>query len=187
VEKAWLSFFSTEFWVFIAGFYAFIFLQLFSSETIKFLYILEHELLHVLASILLFKPVVGLNINIFKGGHVKIRGESIFIALTPYIIPLFATIFFLSQYIIQHRFFIVLAFLFGAAEAFYLFRLKSDVHFNQSDFQFSGKFLSILTLINLNLIIQPTFLILFFKNFSFYTKTISGTFHLLQKFIGLLL
>lgn len=161
---------TTPFWVFVAGFYTFVFIQLFSGETIKFLYILEHELTHIVISILLFKPVVGMNISIFKGGHVKIRGESTLIALAPYILPLFSLWFFIMKYFIVQKFFMFIAFLFGISEGFFFFRLKSDIHLQQTDFEYAGKIPSLWTILNINMLFHPILLILFFQSGSVLNK-----------------
>ncbi|GAB4173237.1 MAG: hypothetical protein Kow00108_08010 [Calditrichia bacterium] len=149
-----------EFYILVAGFYGFLLLQLFSKETIQFFYIFEHELTHIVTSLVLFKPVVGMNINIFKGGHVKIRGESAFIALSPYVLPLFALFIYLLHYLMIPAVQLVLTFFLGFFLGFYLLRLKMDIHSNQSDFEYVGFFLSIITIINVNL---------FFLSFMIYT------------------
>lgn len=153
---------------FFSGWILFMVLRLLGGETLLFFYIFEHEFSHVLASLLMFKPVVGLNVNIFRGGHVKIRGESIFIALAPYIFPLFATLIFGLRWIVQNRFLPALTVLFGFAVLFYLFRLRTDIHLNQTDFRYAGRFLSVMIIVITNGLFLPLLILTFFGRFDLF-------------------
>ncbi len=109
-------------------------------------YVFGHELTHAIATWISGGKVKHFHVS-KKGGHVKVSKTNAFIALAPYIIPLYAFLLLLAVFTVNHFYPLkpywqwVLWFLggtFGFHTALTAYALKMD----QPDLKTSGKFLS---------------------------------------------
>lgn len=71
-------------WIILAG------SKLFTTSLV-YLYVLGHELTHALAVILSFGKISGFRVAL-EGGHIQTNKNNLFIALSPYFIPLWAIV-----------------------------------------------------------------------------------------------
>lgn len=110
------------------------------------LYVVGHELTHAVTGVL-----SGARIHSFKahsdGGEVRLSKSNAFIALSPYVVPLYAALLVLIFAIVQRwwpdpRLFQAFQFLLGAALAFHLSLTVSAIHKRQTDLKVLGFFLS---------------------------------------------
>jgi len=145
------------------------------------LYVFGHELTHAITGLL-----SGAKIHSFRahshGGEVHLSKSNIFVALSPYIFPLYALLliilyavlkFFWSRLEITFAF----QFLMGFLLAFHLLLTFSALHGRQSDLKFAGFFLSGVLITLGNTLILGLFCVgLFSKTptFSQYTAAIIG-------------
>ena len=179
--------FDERIWYFLGGIFIFIIVNLFSEKTINFFMLLEHEFTHLLGALITFNSVVAMNINLKKGGYVKIEGGNSFIAILPYVLPLASFIFVFLKYIIIAPYVKIVILLLGFFECFYLFRLLKEIHPGQTDFKVVGMFYSFVTIINLNAIIQGFILVLTFNNTDRYISIASNTVMQVKSYIYVLL
>lgn len=80
----WYTLLGAAAWVILAG------SKLFTTSFV-YLYVLGHELTHALAVILSFGKISGFRVAL-EGGHVQTNKNNLFIALSPYFIPLWAVV-----------------------------------------------------------------------------------------------
>ncbi len=146
--------------LFIGGAILFLIINLFSEKTVKFFMILEHEFTHLIAALLTFNKIHALNINLKKGGYVKIEGSNFFIAIAPYVFPLTMLIFIGLKFVVIEPLGKPVYLMIGLFELFYIFRLMGEIHSGQTDFQIIGKIYSFISVINFNILVQSYLLII---------------------------
>ncbi len=110
------------------------------------LYVVGHELTHAISSLM-----SGAQVHSFKatskGGEVRLSKSNVFIALSPYIVPIYA-ILIIAIYALTNVFYPrpeitwAFRFLLGSALAFHLSLTFSAFHKHQSDLKVVGFFLS---------------------------------------------
>lgn len=145
------------------------------------LYVFGHELTHVVSGLL-----SGAKIHSFKakssGGEVRLSKSNAFIALSPYVVPLYAVLI-LGLYALTRRWwnppYLTPAFqvIMGAAVAFHISLTISAIHKHQPDLKVLGFFLSgVLILVGNGLIIGVLGISLFSRTpaFSFYLRGLSA-------------
>jgi hypothetical protein len=125
------------------------------------LYVLGHEFTHVLSG-----WMSGAKVHSFKakssGGEVRLSKSNAFIALSPYIVPLYALLF-AGLYALTRHFWeppqlrAVFEFLLGAAVAFHVSLTVSAVHKHQPDLKVLGHFLSAILIVLGNVLIFALF------------------------------
>ena len=143
------------------GVYAAGVLTYFVSERLitkpMWLYVFGHELTHALTGVL-----SGAKIHSFKakssGGEVHLSKSNAFIALSPYIIPLYALVLISAYAITRHwwnppQLMPVFQFLLGLALAFHISLTISAVHRHQPDLKILGLFLSAVLIVLCNVMI----------------------------------
>ncbi len=131
--------------LYAAGMLTYVLIERFVAKPM-WLYVFGHELTHVVSGVL-----SGAKIHSFKakstGGEVRLSKSNAFIALSPYIFPLYALIM-LGVYAITHHWwnppqlFPVFQYLLGVAIAFHISLTISAIHKHQPDLKVLGHFLS---------------------------------------------
>lgn len=133
-------------WLFGCGMSAYFTIEHFLVKPMG-LYVFGHEMTHVVSGVL-----SGAKIHSFKssakGGEVRLSKKNTFIALSPYIIPLYSITVLALYAVLKNWVFspaLIWSFqlLMGASLAFHLSMTFSAVHRKQPDLKFRGFFLSI--------------------------------------------
>src|SRR5689334_1112408 len=132
-------------WLYALGAVAYFILEKLLSKPMT-LYVVGHELTHMLSGLL-----SGARIHSFKagskGGEVKMSKSNLFVALSPYIVPIYTLLVILLFAIVRiwwkdpllSHFF---QFFLGATLAFHLSMTAAAIHRKQPDLKFMGIFLS---------------------------------------------
>src|SRR5262249_27228496 len=109
-------------------------------------YVFGHELTHAIATWVSGGKVKHFHVS-KKGGHVKVSKSNVFIALAPYIVPLYALIALITVYSIDHfyplrAYWPTVLWLLGATLGFHMALTAFALKMDQPDLKASGKFLS---------------------------------------------
>jgi hypothetical protein len=116
----------------------FLLTRLWKEDPLEFLDTLEHELTHAVTGYLTFAPPVSLKATLRQGGEVELSRVNPVAALSPYFLPLYATLASLLTLILKPDFLhygrFAVAFLLGG----FVYRLGREFHFGQSDFTHYG-------------------------------------------------
>jgi hypothetical protein len=131
------------------------------------IYVFSHELTHAISGFL-----SGARIHSFKatskGGEVRLSKSNLFVALSPYIVPLYA-LFILLVYALVRIWYqnspsiYVFQFLLGLTLAFHLSMTASAIHLKQPDLKIMGIFLSVVLIAIANTLILGVFCVSLFK------------------------
>lgn len=116
----------------------------FTQDPLEFLDTLEHELTHALFGYLTGHPPISLKATLRKGGNVVLGGRNPFIVLSPYTVPLFASIAALALPLLSAEARDLGRWLWPALLGSYLFRWFREMHPGQSDFAEYGMVFSFL-------------------------------------------
>ncbi len=165
-------------WLYLAGMLTYLLVERFLTKPM-WLYVFGHEMTHALTGIL-----SGAKVHSFKarstGGEVRLSKSNAFIALSPYIIPIYLIAIVLI-YTVTRRWWNppellpVFQFVLGLALAFHISLTISAVHKHQPDLKVLGLFLSgVLILIGNTLVVGFLGIGLFAKTptFSSYAKAV---------------
>jgi hypothetical protein len=136
-----------------------------------YLYIVGHEVMHVLATWLSFGKVKAFKVSP-KGGSVKTTKSNIFIALAPYFFPFYTilvTVIYLAMpYLFKREMpYSLFMFLIGFTLAFHLVLTIDFLKIKQADFLHAGYFCSVELIYIINLSIVAFILSLTFSEFQF--------------------
>ncbi len=131
------------------------------------LYVYGHELTHAFSGMLSGAKIHSLKAS-SKGGEVRMSKSNLFVALSPYIIPLYTLLVVLLFVLIRlwwkdpllTRFF---QFLVGASLAFHLSMTITAIHRKQPDLKMAGIFLSTVLITTANALILGVFCVSLFK------------------------
>ena len=155
-------------WLYAAGAFSYLFFEKLISKPLK-IYVIGHELTHAVSGLL-----SGAKIHSFKaresGGEVRLSKTNLFIALSPYIIPIY-TVFLIALYAVLQKWWpkpwapSAFQFLVGLTLMFHLSMTYSAVHLKQPDLKLVGVFLSGV------LILLGNTLILGFLGVSLFSRT----------------
>jgi hypothetical protein len=109
-------------------------------------YVFGHELTHAIATWMSGGKVKHFHVS-SKGGHVKVSKSNIFIALAPYIVPLYALLALFVVYSVDHFYplhawWTWVLWLLGATLGFHMALTAYALQMDQPDLKTSGKFLS---------------------------------------------
>lgn len=165
-------------WIYLAGVAAYFVLSRLLFKPV-WLYVFGHELTHAISGFL-----SGARIYSFKasaaGGEVKLSKSNAFIALAPYVVPIY-TAFIIAVYAVTRHWWLNIwgergfQFLLGLSLAFHLSMTFSAVHGRQSDLKILGFFLSgVLIILGNTLILSALCISLFQKTPTFpqFTKSV---------------
>jgi hypothetical protein len=147
-------------WRYVAGAAVYLLVERLLTKPM-WLYVVGHELTHVLSGFM-----SGAKVHSFKakssGGEVRLSKSNAFIALSPYIVPLYALLL-IGLYALTRHFWAppqlraVFEFLFGAAVAFHVSLTVSAIHKHQPDLKVLGHFLSAILIVLGNVLIFALF------------------------------
>ena len=126
-------------WTVLAGWGArFLLTRLWKNDPLEFLDTLEHELTHAVTGYLTFAPPVSLKATLRQGGEVELPRANPLAALSPYFLPLYATLASLLTLVLKPDFLqygrFAVAFLLGG----FVYRFCREFHLGQSDFGHYG-------------------------------------------------
>ena len=122
-------------WVGVAGFGIRVLLsRVFGENPFEFLDTLEHELTHAITGYLTFAPPMSLTATLREGGEVELPRRNPIAVLSPYFLPLYATVVALLTLIMKPGFLpygrYAVAFLLGG----FVYRFLKEFHLGQTDF-----------------------------------------------------
>jgi hypothetical protein len=122
-------------------------------KKIKFLETFEHELAHLLTSILFFKKIYSFNATDKSGGYIENSSDNFIIILAPYFIPVFTIPFLILKPFIISEIQYIINVLIGITLSFHFTGLIREFSFKQSDIKKCGYIFSVFFVITLNIII----------------------------------
>jgi hypothetical protein len=153
-------------WLYVGGAMAYFLFEKFLTKPMT-LYVVGHELTHALSGLL-----SGAKIHSFKagskGGEVRLSKTNLFVALSPYVVPIYALLVILlfallrlwwKDPLLSHFF----QFFLGAALAFHLSMTVAAIHRKQPDLKIMGIFLSGILIAIGNVLILGVFCVSLFK------------------------
>jgi len=137
----------------------------------SYLYVLSHELMHAIAALLSGGRVRSIKVS-SKGGSVATTKSNIFIALSPYLFPLYtivvALLWFVIKFVtksdIDYSFFL---FAIGFTLAFHIVLTIDFLKIRQTDLLHAGYFFSICLIYVINLLIVGLIFSILFKGMIF--------------------
>ncbi len=111
----------------------------------------EHEFSHILFAYLHFKTPGELKIDSKGTGHITLNNTTTIICLAPYFFPLYALLFYSISPLFQDDIQIYLLMISAMFLGNYFYRLKKEIHRNQTDFNLASFPISMLWIFSLNL------------------------------------
>ena len=122
-------------WVAVTGFALRILLtRLRRQDPLEFLDTLEHELTHALTGYLTFAPPMSLTATLREGGEVELPRRNPIAVLSPYFLPLYATLVALSTLVLKPDLLPYGRYAVGFLLGSFLYRFRREFHFGQTDF-----------------------------------------------------
>jgi hypothetical protein len=140
-QEGWRSW-----WVYALGMAAYIVLERIFNRPM-WLYVFGHELTHAISGLLTGARIYQFKAS-SKGGEVRLSKSNAFVAISPYIIPLYLIVVVALYAIIKNWYSsqwldMGFQFLLGATLAFHISLTAHAVHRHQSDLKVMGMFLSV--------------------------------------------
>jgi hypothetical protein len=131
----------------------------FIGQFLVFIDTLEHEFTHIFAGLFFFKFPKSLSIKSNGDGMVELGGANFVIYLAPYCFPLWVSLFsVLAQFLVGDlQVYVPVAV--GLLWGFYLWRLKTELHPQQTDFTKTGFVLSCIFAVQMNVFWLCSYLI----------------------------
>jgi hypothetical protein len=155
-----------KWWLYVAGAVVYLLIEKILTKPMT-LYVFGHELTHAISGIL-----SGAKIHSFratsKGGEVRMSHSNLFVALSPYIVPIYAIAIILVVSLVRiwwkHPFLPpVFQFFLGASLAFHFSMTANAVHKKQPDLKIMGLFLSAIVIAIGNALILGVFCVSLFR------------------------
>ena len=165
--------FTTAQQYFLFGIIGYGLIQLFLFKPV-YIYVLGHEVVHVLATWLCLGKVTSFNVS-SAGGSVSTSKSNFFISLSPYFVPIYSIIVVITYYIVNDIFlFGFLAksyfmFVLGMTLAFHIVMTVDTLKTKQPDFLKAGHITSSVLIYVMNMTVISAVLGLLFQSFSFRT------------------
>jgi len=154
-------------WMYILGINIYILIE-FIFKKPMWLYVIGHELTHAISGLL-----SGARVHRFKvssrGGEVRLSKSNFFIALAPYVVPLYVLLVVAAYAIISHWYrgptlTYGFQFMIGFTLAFHISLTYAAIHQHQPDLKILGMFLSMTLIAIGNAIVVAILCVALFKN-----------------------
>lgn len=144
---------------FIFGVVTYVFIHFFLYKPIS-IYVLSHELVHVISAYLCGSKIKKVRISTNRGS-VNVDKVNTFIALSPYFVPLYSILVVLLWFVIRYLFKVgisvgLLSFFLGLTLAFHIILTVHAIYLGQQDLKISGWLFSAVLIFTLNCIILIT-------------------------------